>query len=241
MIRVELLEITPNAEELIYKAARQCYYEGWIGDFSIENLSNQDMYKLINHVFDSGHMSVAEHPTATVAISGISRICAQQITRHRIAAYSMQSQRYVEGVNVDPFVIPKTILDNPTALSRFNALMVSTKACYDFMIAEEIPAEDARMVLPNATTTNIVMTMNFRGWLHFFEERMCKCAQWEIRDLAYKINSKLNVESNIFRNFYGPKCYRLGYCPESKKRTCGLKPLKEDVFSEYTKATGDDR
>ena len=240
MISVKLLEITPNAEELIFKAARQCYYPGWIGDFDISNITSQDMYKLINHVFDSGHMSVGEHPTATVAISGISRACSHQLVRHRLASYSQQSQRYC-GLGENNFIIPKTILNNPVALSRFNALLVSTKACYNFMIAENIPAEDARMVLPNATTTNIVMTMNFRGWLHFFEERMCKCAQWEIRDLAYKINSVLNCESNIFRNFYGPKCYRLGYCPESEKRTCGLKPLKEKVFLEYVKATGDDR
>lgn len=240
MIKVELLEITPNAEELIYMAARQCYYEGWIGDFSIDNLNSQDMYKLINHVFDSGHMSVAEHPTATVAISGISRACSHQLVRHRLASYSQQSQRYC-GLGENAFVFPKSIQTNLVVREKYEYALKVLKDTYDFMINENIPAEDARMILPNATTTNIVMTMNFRGWLHFFEERMCKCAQWEIRDLAYKINSVLNTESNIFRNFYGPKCYRLGYCPESKKRSCGLKPLKEDVFEIYENITKDDR
>lgn len=237
-MNVKLLSITPNADGIIYTAARQCYYPGWVGSEEFQNgvYTEEEQFKLINHVLSSGHMSVSEHPSATVAISGISRACSHQLVRSRIGvSFSQQSQRYC-GLGENDFVIPKSILKNPAALSRFNSLMVATKACYDFMINEDIPAEDARMALPNATTTNLVMTMDFRAWLHFFEERLCTCAQWEIRKMANKIKDLLSEESEIFRKYAGPKCHALGYCNESKSRSCGKKPLKSEVFSAWKAA-----
>ena len=227
MIRVEILDVTNACDDLIYMAARQCYNEGSIIDMSTYDSS--DVAKLIKHCQNSGHHTVLEHAKVTFAIDGISRALSHQLVRHRIASYSQQSQRYA-GIGEGGFVIPMTVRENPKAKMKFDLLLEDIGRCYKELIGLDIPAEDARMVLPNATITRIVVTMNFRALLHFFEERLCKCAQWEIRDLAKQMLKAVKDYSIVF-NEAGPKCERLGYCPESSKRWCGRKPLKKTFFS----------
>ena len=95
-----------------------------------------------------------------------------------------------------------------------------------------IPNEDCRFVLPNASITRIVTTMNCRALINFFGERCCTCAQWEIRNLANEILKICkNTLPEVF-NTIGPKCFKLGYCPENKKRSCGIRPHKSKFFGE---------
>lgn len=228
MLRVKLLEITKDCDELIYKAARQCYYEGSIIDFDPAEIDNVD--KLINHCISSGHGTIVEHAKATFAIDGISRALSHQLVRHRIASYSQQSQRYA-GLGDGGFVIPESIRSNDQALAIYNTALDRIEDTFKhFVDVFKIPAEDARYILPNATVTRVVVTMNFRALLHFFEERTCKCAQWEIRAMALEMLKLLKNESIVF-NVAGPKCERLGYCNESANRSCGRKPLKKKFLS----------
>lgn len=172
----------------------------------------------------SGHESVAEHASYTFRISGVSRVLLAQLTRHRIASYSVQSQRYCT-VNEDDFIIPETIKDD----ALWGEYIKATKACtnlYYKMIDSGIPREDARYILPQGTTTVIILTMNARELRHFFSLRCCNRAQWEIRKLADAMLALVQQEDPILFKDAGPGCVR-GRCPEGS-RSCG-KPRKSVI------------
>lgn len=182
------------------------------------NLKFQKIEKLIKSVIDSGHVSVLEHASLTFHISGVSRALTHQLVRHRIASYSQQSQRYVEFSDI-PFILPETIINhtNPAVLERFENVIREIEQFYRFAVDEGIPAEDARYATPQAAASAITITMNFRSLLHFFAERCCNRAQWEIRDMASQMLDICNAHyPTVFGNA-GAKCIRLGYCPEGKR------------------------
>ena len=251
-MKVKLLSSTPNATELIYASARQCYSDGWIGcawvesgpyvtidkdDDSNDIYSEEEMNKLIKHVLDSGHLSVLEHVKFTFSIEGLSRAATHQLVRSRVGVtFSQQSQRYVDmsgEFDLDNFVIPSSIEKNQTAKLKYIATLIKLQDTYNTLKELGIPSEDARFVLPNGVKSNIVMTMNCAALLNFFGQRSCTLAQWEIRKLSDKIlkicKEKLPV---VFENA-GSKCIPLGYCPESKSRCCRKYPVKEDVLDGY--------
>ena len=190
----------------------------------------------------SGHESVAEHASFTFAIEGISRACSHQLVRHRMASYSQQSQRYVKMDGFE-YVTPESIKkhqkvshvdsgyegDHRTYKWSYNdhysKLMNDARGLYKRMIEAGIPEEDARYILPNACTTNIVVTMNARELRHFFSLRCCARAQWEIRELAEAMLLQLRDVSPVLFADAGPRCGSLGYCPESDG--CGRMPRRE--------------
>lgn len=219
---VSIISHTENPLDTIYKAARQCYSAGSVAD--METASREKMAELVQRCIRSGHTSVLEHASFTFAISGVSRALSHQLVRHRLASYSQSSQRYVKVEDLE-YVCPPSLCDE-TSVGRAYFLYSLERAvhAYQAMIADSVPAEDARFVLPNATATNIVMTMNCRSLLHFLEERCCYRAQWEIHRMAMGMMDCMVDELPEVFNFAGPKCRRLGYCPEEKG--CGLHKKK---------------
>lgn len=244
-MKVKLLTSTPNAKELIYTAARQCYSKGFVGDTWGDEIADDKMNKLITHLKTSGHTSVLEHVSFTFAIDGISRALTHQLVRHRIASYSQQSQRYVNlnlEMNIDNYIVPPKIKENNKAYFAYVDALTNIQKTYNNLIEVGISPEDARFVLPNASITRIVMTMNCVALLHFFDLRCCNLAQWEIRDLANTLLSICKDKLPIIFKNAGSKCIALGYCPESKQRSCCKYPLKSDVvFNErgYTRTKGE--
>lgn len=221
-LSVSIISHTDRPLVTIYKAARQCYSVGSVAN--LEQASREEMAALVQKCIRSGHTSVLEHASFTFAISGVSRALSHQLVRHRMASYSQQSQRYVKAEEWE-FVCPPSLRDEQSdERFYFSAGLAAAWAAYKIMIASGVPAEDARFVLPNATATNIVMTMNCRALLHFFEERSCNKAQWEIHRMAMEMMSCMVDELPEVFNFAGPKCRRLGYCPEEKG--CGLQQKK---------------
>lgn len=221
-LAVSIISHTDKPLETIYKAARQCYSAGSVDD--MEPVSRDKMAELVHRCIRSGHTSVLEHVSFTFAISGVSRVLSHQLVRHRLASYSQSSQRFVKVDDLEYVCPPR--LEDETSADRAYFLDSLERAvhAYRAMIADSVPAEDARFVLPNATATNIVMSMNCRALLHFFEERCCRKAQWEIHRLAMRMMDCMVDELPEVFNFAGPKCRRLGYCPEEKG--CGLFPKK---------------
>jgi thymidylate synthase (FAD) len=151
-----------------------------------------DADRLIRHIMKSGHTSTIEHLNFTFAIEGVSRSLLAQITRHRHLSFSVQSQRYVKFGSDDKsagfdHTTPHTIDNNNEAFRVFDVAMNELQATYDELRKLGVPAEDARMVLPNAATCNLVMTGNLRSILDFCSKRLSKQAQWEIRELAEKL------------------------------------------------------
>lgn len=179
---VKLVRHTPEPERTVAMSARLCYSP--IGAAQLEEkISDEQASNLVRKLVSMGHLSTLEHVTFTFAIEGVSRVLTHQLVRHRIASYSQQSQRYVKEHDFET-IVPASIASKPEAKAKFDKLMTEIQAMYDEFIALDIPAEDARYILPNATETKIVCTFNARSLLNFFSLRCCTRAQWEIRALA---------------------------------------------------------
>ena len=223
-LKVVLIRHTPSPEETISLAAKLCYSKSTIEDLQ-EKISRKDQSDFIEKLMKMGHESVLEHASFTFGIEGVSRVLLAQLTRHRIASFSVQSQRYVSYENGFGYIIPESIEAlGDDAVIRFKAQMETAEGWYrDWQKAlgqqGEKSNEDARFVLPNACETRIIVTMNARELLHFFSLRMCSRAQWEIRNMAEQMFLLcLETAPSIFRNA-GPGCLR-GACPEGEK-SCG--------------------
>lgn len=217
-MNVVLINYTPAPDHTVALAARQCYDSDFVGN-KIDAHSRLSDEKLIQKILDNGHTSVLEHASFTFAIEGISRACSHQLVRFRHASFSQQSQRYVTFKDNFLYVTPPSIKGSTVAREYFEA-MEQLAVLYDALIAEGIPAEDARFILPNATETKIVMTMNARELLHAFSLRCCSHAQWEIRDTFNEIKRLVKEVAPITFAKAGPSCETKGRCSEGS-RCCG--------------------
>ncbi|MBR5878006.1 MAG: FAD-dependent thymidylate synthase [Akkermansia sp.] len=218
-MNVTLIRFTPEAEWLCGYAAAKCY-NGSKPDRSLAN------------AMDGGHLSVTEHATFTFEVEGVSRVLLAQLTRHRLASYSVQSQRYISLDNKFRYVVPKAIRDLGLAQVReFEKQMEQMHKWYCIWQNKlggpgEKANEDARFILPQATATSLIVTMNARELMHFFELRCYNRAQWEIREMADAMLRECKlVAPDLFRNA-GPGCVRQ-YCPEGQ-RGCGYPRTRED-------------
>ncbi|MBM7561776.1 FAD-dependent thymidylate synthase [Fusibacter tunisiensis] len=240
-MKVQLLAHTPDPERIIAGAAKLCYSAVGI-DALNEKLDSESVTSFLNKLMALGHESPLEHVSFTFGIEGVSRVLTHQLVRHRIASYSQQSQRYVK-LDAFEYVTPPAILKIPKAKALFDQAMAEDQKIYNElteilengyykeMIAagmtekkarsqsEKKAVEDARFVFPNACETKIVVTMNARSLMNFFNHRCCNRAQWEIQALAIEmLRIVRGVAPGIFNNS-GPGCL-VGPCPEGKM-TCG--------------------
>lgn len=217
-MQVELLYHTPDPERAIATAARLCYAPVGAKEL-METMPPERVSSVLTTIMKSGHFSTLEHASYTFAIDGVSRALTHQLVRHRLASFNQQSQRYVKfGADLE-VVKPATIAESDEANAVFDGIIEATKAAYAELMELGIPAEDARYVLPNAAETKIVVTMNVRELLHFFELRCCNRAQWEIRDLAWKMLELARPTAPYIFADAGAPCVH-GICPEGKM-TCG--------------------
>ena len=225
---VTLIRYTENPEETIALAAKLCYSDADIVDLK-HSTESKDNAKFISRLLDMGHLSAFEHASFTFGIEGVSRALLAQITRHRIASFSVKSQRYVsatkeEGETFNYIIPPAIEALGKDAVDKFNAQMQTMQTWYtEWQEAlggkMESSNEDARFVLPNASETKMVVTMNARELLHFFGLRCCNRAQWEIREVSWQmLQQVIQIAPNVFKNA-GPGCIQ-GKCPEGVK-TCG--------------------
>jgi len=248
-MKVTLLNYTPHPEATIATAAKLCYSNKSIHDLTLK-ASDDDAAEFIDRLMSLGHESPIEHVTFTFGIEGISRATSHQLVRHRIASYSQKSQRYVNEAQFE-YVTPEAIEEDPMTEAVYDETMMFIQERYDAIRevlisryvkrgmdkkdAEKKANEDARMVLPNACCTSIIVTMNVRSLFNFFKHRCCNRAQWEIREMAdemYKLCYA--VAPNIFK-YAGPGCVT-GRCTEGKM-SCGktaemIKHFKDLVKNE---------
>ena len=223
-LRVELLRHTDRPEELVALAAKLCY-AGQDADALLERIERNDQRAFVSKVMAMGHESVLEHASFTFLIAGISRACLAQLTRHRIASFSVQSQRYVSYADGFGYVVPPSIRAlGEAAVAEFAAQMEQMQAYYQgwqqrLGASGEAANQDARFALPNACETRLLLTMNARELRHFFSLRMCARAQWEIRALAEAMFGLCYREAPALFADAGPGCLR-GPCPEGPK-SCG--------------------
>lgn len=252
MPTVTLLAYTPDPERTVAAAAKLCYSSSTIGELK-EGLTPEKTASFVEMLSDLGHESPIEHTSFTFGIEGVSRSLLAQITRHRIASYSVKSQRYVTEGNFE-YVTPPEIAEIPEALQLYQQTMRADQEAYDRLtelltekhqkeflaagndektaarLASKKAIEDARFVLPNACETKMVVTMNARSLLNFFRHRCCNRAQWEIRDVANQMLSLVcKVAPELFKKA-GPSCV-CGACPEGKM-TCGKAAEMRKMYEE---------
>lgn len=232
-LKVKLLAHTPDADKLVAAAAKLCYAKSDV-DTLLDNLTAEKVEDFINRLADLGHESPIEHASYTFAVEGVSRALLAQLTRHRIASYSVQSQRYVDKSSFD-YIVPPAIQEcGGAALEEYHHMMKRTALSYDFIRtelaryhtknstenAEKLANEDARFVLPNACDTRIIFTMNARSLHNFFRLRCCNRAQWEIRAMADEMLKLCREVSPALFKHAGPSCAVSGVCSESSM-CCG--------------------
>ena len=221
--KAELIRYTANPEATVAAAARLCYSE-FTADKVVADADEKDNAKYIAMLRRLNHLSPFEHASFTFAISGVSRAFLAQITRHRIASFSVRSQRYVSEAEFNYVVPPAIEALGEKAVKKYEKQMETCMEWYGEWQellggAKESSNEDARFVLPNACETQMILTMNARELMHFFELRCCNRAQWEIRGVAWQmLGEVMRVAPNIFAES-GPSCV-YGACSEGKK-SCG--------------------
>ena len=223
-LKVILLRHTLSTEETIALSAKLCYSKSTIEDLR-DKISRKDQSEFIEKLMNMGHESVLEHVTFSFGVEGVSRVLLAQLTRHRIASFSVQSQRYVSYENGFGYILPDSIAAlGEDAVQQYQKQMDTIEGWYvDWqkkLGKGEKSNEDARFVLPNACETRLVVTMNVRELRHFFSLRMCNRAQWEIRKMAEEMFRICFETAPALFADAGPACIR-GKCPEGEK-SCGM-------------------
>lgn len=259
MAKVILLTCTPEPGKTVAAAAKLCYSPSGIQNIC-DGLTAEKTARFVSMLEEMGHESPIEHVSFTFGIEGVSRSFLAQITRHRIASYSVKSQRYVNESHFE-YVVPPEIDAIPEARAEFLAAMEEDQKRYNRLTellrqkhlsrfraegmaekaaaraAEKKAIEDARFVLPNACETKMICTFNARELLHFFTVRCCNRAQWEIRGVAVQMLRLVRKASPELFRHAGPACVR-GACPEGKM-SCGKQAEVRRFFEQIgeTKAT----
>ena len=239
-MNVELLTYTQEPEKIVAAAAKLCYSKSEIGTL-MDNLTDEKVCEFLDRLSNLGHASPTEHASFTFGVEGVSRSFLAQISRHRIASLSVQSQRYVDMSTVDS-VTPPEIAESAAVSDLFNDAIndafysyndikdILTKKYVDAGMTErdakKKAQEDARYVLPEACSTKMIITMNARELNHFFNLRCCNRAQWEIRECAEKMLALVYpVAPHLFKNA-GPSCV-CGACPEGSMSCGKAKEMRE--------------
>ena len=224
-LSVTLLCCTPQPELAVALGARLCYSDSDIAALRDELEPKSEA--LVERLMSYGHLSPIEHASFTFGVEGVSRALLAQLTRHRIASFSVQSQRYVAKREGTDYVLPPSIRAlGEEAVAEYEKQMRQINSYYAYWLDKGVAAEDARFLLPNAAETRLVMTMNARELGHFFSLRCCRRAQWEIRRLAWIMLGIVRREAPaLFRNA-GPGCLR-GGCAEGKMSCKQAAKVKE--------------
>jgi len=188
-MKVTLVQHTPNPEEHIGLLAGICY--GKTGEQSPEQC-----IKRATHCVTKGHLSTLRFAHATFLVEDISRICSHQFVRSKHLDFLQRSQRYCNEGEVKIILPPSIKGENKTI---FETVYAELTQVYKDLIAKGVKKEDARFILPQGTTTELLVVGNFQAWYDFIKLRSGKEVQWEIRAVAHEINRQLhNIAPNVF-------------------------------------------
>lgn len=214
-MKVELISYSNLGEKVCGIASKTCVSEN-IPDV------DDDVMKSLKSAMSSNHEAVLEHFTMTFAIEGVSRALLAQLSRHRLMSLSVQSQRYVNMHGFE-YVIPESIEEaSDDIYNEYISLMDAIDKTYQSFVERGIQEEDARYLLPNACTTNIVLSVNARELRHIAALRMC-CFDSETEILTDK-------GWRLFTDLTGEELY---YSLNPESWDCELVPAKEIFAYDY--------
>jgi thymidylate synthase (FAD) len=225
IIQVKLISY-PEEAELIAKMAGLICYSGEKVFEEIKDKASLKTDEYLEAIIKSGHLSILEHNVFVFYVSGISRVTSHQLVRKRIASFSQQSQRYVSAENFE-YITPDEI-NKSTFGEKYKEIVNQTHELYQEMVNNGIPKEDARYILPSATSTQLIVSMNGHSLIDLLVRRICERSQWEIRELAEMMLEEVKmVAPAIFKNL-GAFCDFYGYCPENS-HSCGRMPTIDEL------------
>jgi thymidylate synthase (FAD) len=214
-MKIELLGYTPDPDFITGMAAFLTHSE--LEGKLLKKMDKKQIKNILDTVIKMGHTSVVEHSLFIFSISDVSRVLTHQLVRHRIASYSQQSQRYVK-LSTPQYITPPSITQHTDIKKQYDKIIRELWTFYQNVQKKGIPLEDARYILPNATHSNIIVSMNARSLLNFFDLRCCLYAQWEIRKLAYKMLKLVTEVAPVIFSNAGPSCKTKNICPMDKKK-----------------------
>lgn len=194
---VDLLWITSNPEIMIEAAGRTCYK-------SEKNTNEFSAAEFVGKMKNSGHHAMIEHASASFRIV-TDRGISHEIVRHRLASYAQESTRYC-NYSKDKFYNECSFIEPPNLTEDQIGLWIvacqKAEQFYFDLLTMGCKPQIARSVLPNCLKTEIVMTANFREWMHFISLRSSKAAHPQIRPIAIWISNILNMYSpNLFKGY----------------------------------------
>ncbi|MCF8012101.1 MAG: FAD-dependent thymidylate synthase [Clostridiales bacterium] len=239
-LKVKLFSYTDCPEEKVATAAKLCYSRADIAELK-KGIDEQDQSSFLRKLIKMGHYSPVEHVSFTFGIEGVSRSLLAQITRHRLASFSVKSQRYVEESasqqDIFNYIVPLRIKNlGEEYINEYKEQMKQIQSWYNYwmemLASDESAKEDARFVLPNAAETKFIVTMNARELHHFFNLRCCNRAQWEIRALATEMLRLVKKAAPVLFEDAGPRCLQ-GPCPEGDS-SCGQWQQVREKFKNLT-------
>ena len=244
-IQVTLIDHTKDPIRALYMAYRVCYSaltpQQVLDRIDDERISEEKMTGFVEDRLKTGHVSPLEQVHFEFGISGVSRAFSHQFVRHRIGiSFEQQSQRYVTYKGGDfPYSVPKTV-ESAGMAGEMEDLFQQAGDLYERMVQAGVPAEDARFLLPNATSTNFKITVNFASLLHIADLRLCTRAQWEFRRVVALMRAEVMRVAPELGRFLQPKCgeLRMGYCDEDYDawKACPIgrkRPHKQELFQLY--------
>jgi thymidylate synthase (FAD) len=220
------------------KAARFCTSSDTIQEIMS---SRENDEKILERVVDYGHFSVLRFDWWIFGIENVSRTLTHQLVRKTAGVcFAQESMRYTSQNGVYKIIIPESLRDKSTEIKLNDGSLINisledlaymSHQFYEKIQKQDVPKEDARFGLLEASNTKIMFGINSQALLDFFAERTCSCAQWEIRDCAKEMLKLCKeVDPTVFKNA-GPKCIRIGHCPEAKSKWCGFRPHKSEPIS----------
>lgn len=184
-----------EAMSIIEQAGRVCYK-------SEDKISEGSSEKFIRSILKRGHESVIEHVAITVRVI-CDRGVTHEIVRHRIASYSQESTRYcnytTEKFSNELTVIKPLFWENDSErYTIWKECMQNCEKAYFALVYSGASPQEARSVLPNSLKTEIIMTMNFREWRHFFSLRCSKAAHPQMQQIANMILQQFKEKYPLF-------------------------------------------
>lgn len=236
-IKVQLLNMSSNPEEMMATAARLCYSKYSIDEIleKMKNGNETECKNMIDKIMTSGHYSVLEHCTFTFSVENISRVTEIQLLRTRTASPSVQSGRYVDRSNVKYMIPPKVAASHKATEVYLNLVSNANKAYEEItnILKEENPdmniksiLEDARYVQPQSLTTKLIFTIDLRNFINLVQHRRCKRAQWEIRKVVNMMFDLVRPNLPNVSKYIGANC-ETSYCKEGSM-SC-KNPIKKTI------------
>jgi len=183
---ISIFNTTFGYLDIIYQAGRGCY--------GLERITNETIemkQQFIQNLIKNKHESVLEHCCISINIIGCSRSFMSQITRHRLASFSIKSQHFVEHSD---FNYKELEMVSERVKKIYYNLMENIREHYNYFVNQcNVPIFIAREILPNSCLTNIFMTANFREWRYIIRLRETDKNTPEMIEFAKEIKKLFKI------------------------------------------------